>query len=457
MSKFFSNGVITLLSAGLIFIGGCGKTEPDNQTSGSQTQSDSHMLVVISPHNKNICYEFERAFVKHCKEQYGFDATVQWRDVGSGSSSILQYLKNVYAHADTAGIDVFFGGGEYPFQYLEREGLLETLDLSDEALANIPATFCGMEMYSKEHKWCGNVLSSFGFLYNKQLLQEINVQPPTQWEDLGKPEYFDLSIQGDPTQSGSTAAAFEMIVQSAPDWQSGWEKLLSILSNAKKFTASSGDAANAPVLGEAVVSVCIDFYGTMRVSEAPDKLGYISPAGQTGYTPDPVGILKNPPNMDMAQKYVDFLLSTKGQCIWALRPGHPDGPEKYLLNRTPISKAFFEKYDADTPEWISRPYSSDKVMNVDMELRSVRYGVLAEIVRAAAIDNLKLMKQAKKKLIDEGNPEKLTEIFYKLPENIDTVEEIYTIAEQLKDTAQAEIIVTDWTNFFRDQYKQVIE
>ena len=449
--------VVSLLSACLFLINGCGKTEPQNDSAQESTKSNQQSLVIISPHNKNICYEFERAFVKHCKEEFDIDAIVQWRDVGSGSSSILQYLKNVFAHADTAEIDVFFGGGEYPFQYLERENLLETLQLSPEVLESIPANFCGMEMYSKDHKWCGNVLSSFGFLYNKELLNEINVTPPTQWEDLAKPEYFDLSMQGDPTQSGSTAAAFEMIVQSAPDWPSGWEKLLSILSNAKKFTDSSGAAANAPVLGEAVISVCIDFYGTMRVSDAPDKLGYVSPEGQTGYTPDPVAILKNPPNPDMAQKFVDFLLSIKGQRIWALRPGHPDGPEKYLLNRTPISKAYFAKYDADTPEWIARPYSSDKVMNVDMELRSVRYGVLAEIVRAAAIDNLKQMKQARKKLIEAGNPEELTKIFYKLPENIDTVEEIYTIAEQLKDTAQAERIVTDWTNFFRDQYKQVIE
>ena len=450
MKSVFYNTILKLFFIGCFAVAfsGCAKTDPD---------AGKNKLVIISPHNKNICYEFERAFINYCKENDGIDAAVEWRDVGSGSSTILQFLKNVYAHADTAEIDVFFGGGEYPFQYLERENLLETLDLSDDILANIPATFCGMEMYSPTHKWCGNVLSSFGFLYNKQLLEDINVQPPLQWEDIAKPEYFDLSIQGDPTQSGSTAAAFEMIVQSAPDWQSGWEKLMSILSNAKRFTDSSGDAANAPVLGEAVISVCIDFYGTMRVADAPEKLGYVSPVGQTGYTPDPVAILKNPPHPEMAQRFVNFLLSIEGQRVWALPAGHPDGPEKYLLNRTPISKAFFAKYEADTPEWIARPYSSDTVMNVDMELRSVRYGVLAEIVRAAAIDNLKIMKQAKKKLIEEGFPPEKTKLFYKLPENIDTVEEIYTIAEQLKDTAQAERIVTDWTNLFRSQYKKVLE
>lgn len=456
MFKFFSKTalIITFVIC-VTFITGCGKNDPSSDK-GSQA-ADAHKLVIISPHNKNICYEFERAFKLYCKENYGFDASVEWRDVGSGSSTILQFLKNVYAHADTAEIDVFFGGGEYPFQYLDRENLLETIQLDDKVLANIPATFCGMEMYSANHSWCGNVLSSFGFLYNKELLQQLSITPPVHWEDLARPEYFDLSIQGDPTQSGSTAAAFEMIVQSAPDWQSGWERLLSILSNAKKFTDSSGDAANAPVLGEAVISVCIDFYGTMRVSDAPDKLGYVSPEGETGYTPDPVAILKNPPHMDMAQKFINFLLSIEGQRTWALEPGHPDGPEKYLLNRTPISKAYFAKYDADTPEWIARPYSSDSVMDVDMKLRSVRYGVLSDIVRAAAIDNLKIMKQAKKRLIEEGFPEEKTKLFYKLPENIDTVEEIYTIAEQLKDTVKADIIVSDWTDYFRNQYKKVLE
>lgn len=452
--------VFSVLFALLFFffcLPGCGKKGSDGTSGADADQGDIDKLVLITPHHQNIRYEFEQAFVQYYQENFGKKVELEWRDVGGGSSSILRYLQNVYERSDTAEIDILFGGGEYPFQFLDNEGLLEPLTLQDDVLVNIPAVFGGMELYSKKKTWCGNVLSSFGFLYNKQLLEQLNIKPPTKWEDLASDQYFNMSVQGDPTQSGSTAAAFEMIVQSEAEWHAGWAKLLSILSNTKKFTESSGAAANAPGLGEAVVSVCIDFYGTMRVADAPDKLGYISPKGQTGYTPDPIGILKNPPHPQAAQRFVDFLLSIKGQALWALPVGHPDGPEKFLLNRTPIRKDFYTIYDEDTPEWIARPYSDGAEMTVDAELRSIRYGVLAQLVRAAAMDNLKFMKDARKKLIDRQYPKELMEIFYQLPENIDTNEEVYQIAEDLKDTAKAEIIVTDWTTFFRQQYKKVLE
>jgi iron(III) transport system substrate-binding protein len=441
--------VIAAVLLSLTVLSGCSKKP-------AQTGQDS-VLVVMTPHNENIRYEFEEAFKAYHKATYGTDVAVQWRDAGSGSSSILQYLTNVYGRADTAGIDVLFGGGEYPFQQMDKANLLVPLKLSEDTLANIPATFGGMEMYSPGKTWCGNVLSSFGFLYNKGLIQDLKIQAPTRWEDLASKDFYDLSVLADPTQSGSIAAAFEMIVQSEKDWHDGWKKLLSILSNAKKFTDSSGDAANAPVLGEAVVSVCIDFYGSMRVADAPDKLGYVSPAGQTGFTPDPIAILKNPPHPVLAQRYVDFVLSLKGQALWALPAGHADGPKRYLLNRTPIRKDFFTTYDKDIPAWITRPYTQGTTLIVDAKLRAIRYGVLAKLVRAAAIDNIKLMKQAKQKLMEKNFPEDLSALFYGLPDNIDTNEKVFAIAGPLEDTAKAEVIMTDWTTFFRERYKQIIE
>ena len=376
------------LAAGLV---GCGKKDGGSESSGKET------LVLISPHHESIKYEFEQAFKEHYKKQTGKDVQFQWRDIGGGSSSILRYLENVYANAETCGIDVLFGGGEFAFQSLDAENLLVPIPLTPDVLENIPAQFGGMELYSPNKAWVGNVLSSFGFLYNKQLLAQLKIDPPTKWEDLGKKEFFNLVMLGDPTQSGSIAAANEMIVQSAPTWQDGWAKLLMILSNAKKFTATSGDAANAPVLGEAVVSVCIDFYGSSRVSKSPDMLGYVSPVGQTGYTPDPIGILRNPPHLEVAQAFVNFILSVDAQALWALPVGHPAGPKRTLLNRPPIRKDFYQTYEKEVPEWISRPYAAGAEMKINAEVRSIRYGVLSQLVRAAAIDNLVRCKRRRRR------------------------------------------------------------
>ncbi len=443
-------------AAGLLFaavclgLPGCGK-EPAGGESGKV------VLSVITPHNENIKYEFSRAFRAYAKEQYGWDVEFQWRDVGGGSSSILQYLRNVYSKADSSGIDVLFGGGEYTFQYLDAEGLLEPLEVGEDVWENIPAVFGGMEMYSPRKSWCGNVLSSFGFLYNKELLKRLNAAVPRSWEDLGRPEYFDLVILADPTQSGSQAAANEMIVQTAPSWPEGWAKLLLILSNAKKFTDSSGTAARAPSLGECAVSVCIDFYGLMYAAEAPEKLGYVSPKGQTAYTPDPIAVLKNPPNRKAAQAFAAFVLSPRGQGLWGLPAGHPDGPERYRLNRTPIRKDFYEAYASEGVVLADNPYQAGGEMKIDAKLREVRYGVLAELVYSAAIENASLLREARRRILERQMDPALVAVLTRLPENIDTVEEIYAIAEQLKDRTAAERIRTDWTAYFRSQYRQILQ
>lgn len=414
-------------------------------------------LVLISPHNENIQYEFEMAFNAYHALNFGELVEFQWRDVGGGSSSILSYLRNIYDRSETSGIDVLFGGGEYPFQRLAADKLLTPLQLDEAVWQSIPAEFSGMYMYDKDRLWCGSVLSGFGFIYNKPQLAQLGVPEPQLWQDLGKGDYFGLIILADPTQSGSAAATYEMIVQSAESWPAGWARLLAILSNAKHFADNASAAAEAPVLGEAPLATCIDFYGMMRVSKNPQQLNYVSPRGQTGYTPDPIGILKNAPHTELAQRFVNFVLSETGQALWALPAGHSDGPIKDSLNRLPISKAVYDQYAAILPAWLASPYVQGAEMKMDAQLRETRYGVLAQMVRCAGISNRELMQQAKKKLIANPGNANLATLFNTLPDNVLTTEKIQAVAEQMKDAQQADLIITAWTAFFHDQFQKVID
>ncbi len=442
-----------------LFALGCSKEQPESAGKGEENAStqNTDRLVVISPHSNSIKREFEHHFAEYYLEKYGRNVEIEWRDVGGGSSLILRYLQNIYSRSDTAEIDVLFGGGEYPVQVLAKEGLLEKLYLSDDVLEQIPAKLSGMPLYDSDHYWCGYVVSGFGFIYNVQILERLKLHHPLRWEDLGGSEFYPQLILADPTQSGSVAAAYEMIVQSAGDWQKGWERLHAIISNCKMFKNSAGSAADSPMLGESVAAICIDFYGFLRVVSAPDIVNYISPEGQTGFTPDPVAILKNPAHPETAARFVDFLLSLKGQALWALPAGHKEGPVDKAMNRQPIRKDFYEVYRDDMPNWMQNPHTLGAELEVDGELRAKRYGTLARIVNAAAIENHALMLKAKKKLIDNNYPSALTEIFNRLPENIRTSENLLETCTKMEDTAAAAIIVDGWIEFFRKNYQKVIE
>jgi len=420
-------------------------------------------VVVISAHNESITNEFTWAFVVDYALSHGRRVRVEWRDVGGGGTSIFNTLRNIYEQTrmrelpETSGIDVLWGGGPVEFEKLAAEGLLVPMDLPDKTLEHIPATFGGMAFRDANGLWCGSAVSGFGFIYNRPLLASAGIAPPRTWEDIASPACFNMICLADPTQSGSAAAAYQMIVQSEPTWPAGWAKLLAVLGNAKRFLDSAGSAANAPAVGEAPIATCIDFYGAIRVAEAPEALEYVSPKGQTAFTPDPIGILKNPPNPRAAQAFVRFVLSRRGQALWAVKAGDPAGPVRSALGRQPIRADVYDIYAGRFSPWTVTPYEAGNEMTLDTEFLGVSFGVLRKLVRAAAIDNLPQLRAARRRLIETNFDPALLAEFNRLPDNVATREAVATVAAQLGDKARAERITSRWQQFFRDKYRRIAD
>ncbi len=464
--------ILLAVTAALVAVGGCrsdqgvpagakrqeAEEEIRSRWGRSFDELPSVTLRIISPHNENIKQEYEWAFSLYHARKYGQKVSIDWRTVGGGSSSIERYLLNVYSRAETSEIDIIWGGGEFTFRALDREGILVSLQLPPETLEAIPRQFGGVEMYPENLSWIGSAVSGFGFIYNKGLLDMCRIAPPTGWQDLAQSRFADRLVLADPTQSGSVAAAYRMIVVSSPSWQEGWKRLLLILANAKRFTDSAGTAANAPLMGDALVSACIDFYGALRVAEAPGQMVYVSPRGQTTFSPDPIGILKNPPNAELARRFVDFVLSKEGQALWALGTRAPHGPFRSVLGRQPIRRDVYDLYDDQLLGWIVNPYESGQALVLDGDnarMNRVNFGVLRALVGAAAIDNPQGLREARARLIETDYDPKLLAEFTALPDNVATLEAMSGTARLLKDPTQRELILTGWQDYFREKYRRV--
>lgn len=465
--------IVWLLAAGCLCAVGCDSDKQD-ASRGDPREGEADRLVrqkwqkslaelptvtlsIISPHNTEIENEFESAFSLHHAVQFGRKVDIEWRDVGGGGTSILQYLRNVYARKNTSGIDMVWGGGDFNFRKMADEDLLQPMTLGDDVRRNIPETFCGLAMYDQQGRWCGSAISGFGFLYNADLLKRLGRRPPVLWDDLGAPRFHGLIGLADPTKSGSAAAAYGMIVQSAPNWPDGWAKLLGILGNTKKFYDGASDAAEAPVSGETAVAACIDFYGATRVSKYPEILAYVSPEGQTAFNPDPIAILKNPPHPELAQRFADFVLSRRGQALWALRVGETDGPYRTALGRQPIRRDVYEAYAGKLSPWVINPYQAGRSMKLDTQLWNESFEVLRQLVSTAAVKNAGLLAAAKKKLIESNFDAELVAEFNRLPDNVARPEQLAEISRRLRDKKDADILITDWTTFFREKYRRIIQ
>src|SRR3982750_4292068 len=64
-------------------------------------RSGDPVLVIVTPHNEAIRYEFERGFSQWHQAKYGAPVKIEWRAIG-GTTEISRYLTSEFASAAKA-------------------------------------------------------------------------------------------------------------------------------------------------------------------------------------------------------------------------------------------------------------------------------------------------------------------------------------------------------------------
>jgi ABC-type Fe3+ transport system substrate-binding protein len=323
------------------------------------------------------------------------------------------------------GFDVFCGGGSYDYVREAQAGrivparVLRTRPewFTDEA---IPRTFAGETYWDDEGRWFGNVLSSYGILCNRDSVTRLGLAaPPQQWADLADPRLAGEVALCDPTKSSSMAKAFENMIQQQMQqrlvalrggsagpadpavetravregWREGLRLIQAIAANARYFTDSSQKPPIDVAQGNCAAGVCIDFYGRAEAEAAQlrrggGRLEFVTPAGGTVGSVDPVALLRGAPHRDVAEAFIEYTLAPEGQKLWNFKPGTPGGPERFALRRLPVRRDFYAH-----AEW--KPLRSDPAAAPFDERNQLIYRPawtaallreLAFVVRVACLD-----------------------------------------------------------------------
>ena len=360
-------------------------------------KSQSQILNIITPHSESIRREFTAAFRKHMRETEGREVFIEWR-VPGGTSEIEKVLDTEYTFAfqnhwenqlgqdwtsaveaafnnrkfqlpnapaddglpETArrtflqadvgvGVDLFFGGGAYPFVVNAGKGYLVDSGLvakhpewfTEEV---IPQEVGGEPFYDPEHRWLGCCLSTFGICVNDDALDRLGIEAPIpNWALLADPRLYKEVALADPTASGTVTKAFEMILQQqmrraldrgdldepaalAEGWATGINLIRRIGANARYYANFSAKIPADVAAGEAAAGMCIDYYGRtfnelLRDDEGRSRLRFVTPVGGSSTSVDPIAMLRGAPNSELALKFMEFLFSTKGQQLWDYRAG----------------------------------------------------------------------------------------------------------------------------------------
>jgi ABC-type Fe3+ transport system substrate-binding protein len=256
-------------------------------TQASKSAEGERALVLITPHNESIRFEYARAFEDYYLNKTGQRVRLDWRTPG-GTSEIGRYVASEYLAAfqdqwthklhrswssavatsfdnpkvaldDTPAddtpeqqarrtflasnvsckLDLFFGGGSFDFDQQARAGRLidsgfvrEHPEVFNDNV--IPRTVSGEPYWDPQGRWIGTVVSSFGIVYNVDSLRRLRIEkPPTQWADLADPRLLHQIALANPTQSSSVNKSLEMLIQ---------QQMLLEVAEQKRSPASSAAA-----------------------------------------------------------------------------------------------------------------------------------------------------------------------------------------------------------------------
>jgi len=423
------------------------------QRTAERVRNPDVRLVVITPHVEAIRHEFGLGFREWYRARTGKVVDVDWRVIG-GTSDITRYLASEYLNAfrlhwerdlgrrwsfevqgayanprivlddtpedDTVaeaarraflasnvgvGLDVFFGGGAYDFIQQSEAGRLvngglrerfpEWFREADEPGPGIPRMHSGETFWDSEGRWYGTVISSFGIVYNTDLLAALGIDPiPSRWMDLTDPRLRGRIAAADPSKSGVMNKIFELIIQeqmqdryrayqaqgldadaarerALPEgWLAGMQLIQQLAANARYFTDSSTKPSLDVAAGDCAVGISIDFYGryqaeNIAIRGGRERFGYLTPKGGSSASVDPIGLLRGAPNRAVAEAFLEYVLSVEGQKLWNFRPGAEGGPQAYALRRPPV------RPDLYVEEW--RSLRSDPTVNPYQEVEGFEY------------------------------------------------------------------------------------
>src|SRR5438552_5679778 len=358
-------------------------------------------VILISPHNEAIRYEFGRGFDEWHRKRFGEGAVVEWRDAG-GTADALRFVQSEFVtKPDGIGIDIFFGGGSEPFLLLADKQLALPYQPPKEILSGIPQSLNGIELYDAGHAWYGAALSSFGILQNKLVQQRMKLPFVTRWEQLAQPELFGWVGVGDPRHSATMINMFEAFLQ-ACGWERGWQLLAEIAGNARTFDRTSSVTAKGVTLGETAYAFAVDFYAFTQIAVAGrSNMTFAPPQDFTAISPDGIAILKGAPNLEFARHFMDFVLGEEGQKLWFLPRGHPEGPQKYSIERMSVRPDFYRRYREVSNIEFS-PFELKQNFTYNARLSRERREVVAALAGALLVDTLPELQHAWRVMIRRG-------------------------------------------------------
>jgi iron(III) transport system substrate-binding protein len=213
-------------------------------------------------------------------------------------------VARIEAEKNNPQADLWFGAPSENHVALREKGL-------SQAYISPNAKELATKFKDPEGYWTSFYMNPLGFASNLNVLKQKNVEAPTAWADLLKPEFKGQVQTPSPQTSGTgynMVAALVMIMGE----DKAFDYLKKLNPNIQTYTQSGTAPSKAAAIGQAGVGIQFTPAFLQLIGEGyPLKVTF--PKEGVGFEAPAISILKGAPRPELAKKLLDWFISMPGQ------------------------------------------------------------------------------------------------------------------------------------------------
>ena len=214
----------------------------------------------------------------------------------SGSGNILSKLQAEYS-AGKAKADVVMLADELSMEALKRDGRLAPYP--EAQVDGLPKG-----SYEAGYSYFGTKVMSIVLIYNTKTAKR-----PSSWKDILGKENKGLVLMPNAVTSGSALANYAFLT-SLPNLGQAYFK--SLAKNNALVVRSNGQVRDAVASGSHKYGIILD-YVAVAAKKKGSPVDYVYPREGVVGVHQPIAILKDSANVASARKFVDYMISKRGQ------------------------------------------------------------------------------------------------------------------------------------------------
>ena len=253
-----------------------------------------------------------KIYFKKYEEEAG--VKIQWVSMSSGA-----VFARALAEKNNPSMGLWFGGSATDFIAAAEQGLLGAYKPSINF--ELPP-----QAHDPKWRWSGFYFGAIGFAANTKRLERLGLKPPQSWQDLLDPRFKGEIGFAYPYTSGTSFTFLATLVELMGE-DKAFDYMRRLDKNVHHYNKSGSSCVTQVGLGEIAIGIAFSHDILKKGQSRGYPVVLTLPKEGTGFEIGGIALIKNGPDSAEAKKFIDWILSVKGQNImqeWYRIPLNPD-------------------------------------------------------------------------------------------------------------------------------------